>query len=68
MMNAPDGVDDNEVAEVNLKDIDSVALNRACEYMAYYDRYTDCWYQIPEFPIEEKLCIDLLLCANFIKC
>jgi hypothetical protein len=64
----PGGYEEDEVNDVNLKDIESAALNRACEYLAYYERYTDAWYQIPEFPIEEKLCVDLLLCANFMKC
>lgn len=47
MLNMPGGYDDSEQQEVTLKDIDSAALNRACEYLCYYDRYTDCWYQIP---------------------
>jgi hypothetical protein len=64
----PGGYEEDEVNDVNLKDIESAALNRACEYLCYYERYTDAWYQIPEFPIEEKLCVDLLLCANFMKC
>lgn len=67
-MNIPGGCDDNEPAEVNLKGIDSAALNRTCEYLMYFDRYTDAWYQIPEFPIDEKLCVELLLTANFMKC
>lgn len=68
MLNGPCDVAEDESNDVGLKDIDSVALNRACEYMCYSDRYTECWYQIPEFSIDEKLSIDLLLCASFMKC
>ena len=46
----------------------SHVLEKICTYFAYKVRYTNSSTEIPEFPIQPDIALELLMAANFLDC
>ena len=54
--------------QVQFREIPSHVLCKVCMYFAYKNRYTNSTSEIPEFPIEPEIALELLMAANFLDC
>ena len=54
--------------QVQFREIPSHVLSKVCMYFAYKNRYTNSTSEIPEFPIEPEIALELLMAANFLDC
>lgn len=68
MLSGPGQSTENEKNEVTLRDIPSHVLQHVCKYLHYKLRYTNSSEEIPDFPMEPELMLDLLMAANFLDC
>ena len=55
-------------SQVQFREIPSHVLCKVCMYFAYKNRYTNSTSEIPEFPIEPEIALELLMAANFLDC
>ncbi len=68
MLSGPGQFAENETNEVNFREIPSHVLQKVCTYFANKLRYTNGASEIPEFPIQPELALELLMAANFLDC
>eukprot|EP00794_Sanderia_malayensis_P004626 gene4626-5233_t len=68
MLSGPGQFSENETNEVRFKEIPSHVLEKVCTYFTYKVRYTNSNTEIPEFPIEPEVALELLMAANFLDC
>lgn len=59
---------ENETNEVNFREIPSHILMKVCQYFTYKVKYTNSTTEIPEFPIDPEVALELLMAANFLDC
>ena len=43
-------------------------LEKVCSYFSYKFKYTNSSEEIPEFPIQPDIALELLMAANFLDC
>ncbi|KAG8198757.1 hypothetical protein JTE90_023519 [Oedothorax gibbosus] len=67
MLSCPGQFAENETNFANLR-IPSNVLQKVCEFFAFKVRYVNSCTEIPDFPIEPEIALDLLLAANFLDC
>ncbi|XJO77474.1 hypothetical protein BDV3_002049 [Batrachochytrium dendrobatidis] len=46
----------------------AVILEKVCRYLYYKVRYANSIQEIPEFPIEPELALELLMASDFLDC
>ncbi|KAL3312408.1 Transcription elongation factor B (SIII), polypeptide 1 (15kDa, elongin C) [Cichlidogyrus casuarinus] len=68
MLSGPGEFRENETNIVRLKEISSHILVKICNYFAYKVKYTNSSQEIPDFPIPNEICLELLMAANFLDC
>merc|ERR1719288_149557 len=68
MLSGPGAFVENETNEVHFREIPSHVLQKVCLYLAYKTRYTNSSTEIPEFPIEPEIALELLMASNFLDC
>eukprot|EP00112_Aurelia_sp_Birch-Aquarium-sp1_P014484 Seg3130.2 transcript_id=Seg3130.2/GoldUCD/mRNA.D3Y31 product=Elongin-C protein_id=Seg3130.2/GoldUCD/D3Y31 len=68
MLSGPGQFSENETNEVRFREIPSHVLEKVCMYFTYKVRYTNSSTEIPEFPIEAPIALELLMAANFLDC
>ena len=68
MLSGPGQFAENETNEVNFREIPSHVLQKVCMYFTYKVRYTNSSTEIPEFPIQSEIALELLMAANFLDC
>eukprot|EP00088_Acartia_fossae_P018736 TRINITY_DN20849_c0_g1_i1.p1 TRINITY_DN20849_c0_g1~~TRINITY_DN20849_c0_g1_i1.p1 ORF type:complete len:134 (+),score=23.35 TRINITY_DN20849_c0_g1_i1:50-451(+) len=68
MLSGPGQFAENETNEVNFREIPSHVLQKVCMYFSYKVRYTHSSAEIPEFPIQPEIALELLMAANFLDC
>merc|ERR1712029_132124 len=68
MLSGPVQFAENETNEVNFREIPSHVLQKVCMYFTYKVRYTNSSTEIPEFPIQPEIALELLMAANFLDC
>merc|ERR1712141_72105 len=68
MLSGPGQFKENETNEIQFKEIPSHVLHKVAMYLAYKRRYTDSSTEIPEFPVEPEMALELLMAANFLDC
>merc|ERR1719491_2921422 len=68
MLSGPGQFAENETNEVNFREIPSHVLQKVCMYFTYKVRYTNSSTEIPEFPIQPEIALELLMAANFLDC
>lgn len=59
---------EHETNVINFREIPSHVLEKVCMYFTYKIRYTNSSTEIPEFPIEPEIALELLMAANFLDC
>merc|ERR1719464_1319810 len=68
MLSGPGQFAENETNEVNFREIPLHVLQKVCMYFTYKVRYTNSSTEIPEFPIQPEIALELLMAANFLDC
>ncbi|XP_037960330.1 elongin-C-like [Teleopsis dalmanni] len=68
ILSGPDQFAEHEPNQIQFKEIESHVLHKICSYFQYKINFTNCTSNIPEFPIEPEIAIDLLMAANFLDC
>ena len=71
MLSGPGEVAEDEVNEVNLKEIPSHILSQVCKFFYYKKRYSNTVGDAPEAPdfdIKKEVALDLLMASNFLDC
>ncbi|VVC26672.1 SKP1/BTB/POZ domain,SKP1 component, POZ domain,S-phase kinase-associated protein 1-like [Cinara cedri] len=68
MLSGPGQFAENETNEINFREIPSHVLQKVCLYFTYKARYTNSPTEIPEFPIQPQIALELLMAANFLDC
>lgn len=66
MLSGPGQWAENAENSINFRDIPSHILQRICVYFYYKQRYHNANVEIPEFPLNERTVLDLLMAANFL--
>jgi hypothetical protein len=51
---------------MTLRDIPTRILEKVIQYFYYKVKYSNSTAQIPEFPIEPEIALELLMAANFL--
>jgi len=54
------------MGEINFREISTPILEKVIQYFYYKLRYTNSTTEIPEFPIEPEIALELLMAANFL--
>jgi hypothetical protein len=57
---------EKERNEIVFRDIPSHILERVCVYLHYRSRYQNPTAEVPAFPIEPEIALELLMAANFL--
>ena len=66
----PSTADQFEEADgvVRLEDISGAILEKVCQYFYYRLRYEHSESDVPDFPIEPEMALELLMASNFLDC
>eukprot|EP01123_Difflugia_compressa_P000468 TRINITY_DN10544_c0_g1_i4.p1 TRINITY_DN10544_c0_g1~~TRINITY_DN10544_c0_g1_i4.p1 ORF type:complete len:104 (-),score=17.84 TRINITY_DN10544_c0_g1_i4:220-531(-) len=57
---------EGDSGQINFGDIATPILEKVIQYFYYKVKYTNSTSQIPEFPIEPEIALELLMAANFL--
>jgi len=57
---------EQELGEIKFQDISAPILEKSIQYFYYKLRYTNATSEIPEFPIDPEIALELLMAANFL--
>ncbi|CAF0782038.1 unnamed protein product [Didymodactylos carnosus] len=68
MLSGPGQYSDSQMNEIYLKDIPSHVLIHVCRYLSYRAKYTNSSIDIPEFPIDTQVVLELLVASDFLDC
>ncbi|UJR32995.1 hypothetical protein I4U23_020457 [Adineta vaga] len=68
MLSGPGQYSESQPNEIYLKDIPSHVLINVCRYFAYKAKYTNSSIDIPEFPIDTQVVLELLVASDFLDC
>ncbi|CAF2418606.1 unnamed protein product [Rotaria sp. Silwood2] len=68
MLSGPGQYSESQPNEIYLKDIPSHVLINVCRYFAYKAKYTNSSIDIPEFPIDIQVVLELLVASDFLDC
>ncbi|KAI0982586.1 hypothetical protein GJ496_007571 [Pomphorhynchus laevis] len=68
LLNAPIMYAETKNNEIRFKDIAGHVLEKICKYFIYKSIYQNCPVNIPTFPIEPEMALELLMAANYLDC
>lgn len=57
---------EQQLGEINFREISTPILEKVIQYFYYKLKYTNSTTEIPEFPIEPEIALELLMAANFL--
>ncbi|KAJ1659529.1 elongin C [Dispira simplex] len=57
---------ESKTNEFTFRDIRGPILEKVCQYLYYKYKYDGLWTEIPEFPIEPEIALELLMTADFL--
>jgi hypothetical protein len=57
---------EQQLGEINFREISTPILEKVCQYFYYKLKYANITTEIPEFPIEPEIALELLMAANFL--
>jgi len=60
------GFTEQELGEINFREISTPILEKVIQYFYYKLKYTNSAVDIPEFPLEPEIALELLMAANFL--
>jgi len=66
MLSGPGAFEEQALGEINFREISTPILEKVIQYFYYKIRYTNSTTEIPEFPIEPEIALELLMAANFL--
>eukprot|EP01091_Cochliopodium_minus_P012237 TRINITY_DN3668_c0_g1_i1.p1 TRINITY_DN3668_c0_g1~~TRINITY_DN3668_c0_g1_i1.p1 ORF type:complete len:106 (+),score=24.03 TRINITY_DN3668_c0_g1_i1:55-372(+) len=66
MLSGPVNFSENSLNEVSFREISTPILEKVIQYFYYKLKYTNSSNEIPEFPIEPEIALELLMAANFL--
>eukprot|EP01090_Pellita_catalonica_P001830 TRINITY_DN1155_c0_g1_i1.p1 TRINITY_DN1155_c0_g1~~TRINITY_DN1155_c0_g1_i1.p1 ORF type:complete len:102 (+),score=16.02 TRINITY_DN1155_c0_g1_i1:78-383(+) len=66
MLSGPGSFLEEAQGEINFREISTPILEKVIQYFYYKLRYTNSTTEIPEFPIEPEIALELLMAANFL--
>ncbi|EGF78491.1 hypothetical protein BATDEDRAFT_7508, partial [Batrachochytrium dendrobatidis JAM81] len=66
MLSSPGMFTESLQNEIQFRDIKAVILEKVCRYLYYKVRYANSIQEIPEFPIEPELALELLMASDFL--
>jgi hypothetical protein len=66
LLNSPGTFTEQELGEIHFREISTPILEKVIQYFYYKLRYTNSTTEIPEFPIEPEIVLELLMAANFL--
>jgi hypothetical protein len=53
---------------LHIPSLRAVILEKVCKYLYYKVRHTNTTQEIPDFPIEADIALELLMAADFLDC
>ncbi|RKP39300.1 BTB/POZ protein [Dimargaris cristalligena] len=57
---------ESKTNEFAFRDIRGPILEKVCQYLYYKHKYDQTWTDVPEFPIEPEIALELLMTADFL--
>jgi len=66
MLASPGAFAEQTLGEVHFREISTPILEKVIQYFYYKLKYTNSTTEIPEFPIEPEIALELLMAANFL--
>ena len=66
MLSGPATFAEKSLGEINFREITTPILEKVIQYFYYKLKYTNSTTEIPEFPIEPEIALELLMAANFL--
>eukprot|EP01112_Ceratiomyxa_fruticulosa_P001247 TRINITY_DN1126_c0_g1_i3.p1 TRINITY_DN1126_c0_g1~~TRINITY_DN1126_c0_g1_i3.p1 ORF type:complete len:106 (-),score=17.20 TRINITY_DN1126_c0_g1_i3:85-402(-) len=66
MLSGPGTFTEQQLGEINFREISTPILEKVIQYFYYKIKYTNSTIEIPEFPIEPEIALELLMAANFL--
>eukprot|EP01114_Cavostelium_apophysatum_P008227 TRINITY_DN2057_c0_g1_i1.p1 TRINITY_DN2057_c0_g1~~TRINITY_DN2057_c0_g1_i1.p1 ORF type:complete len:103 (-),score=29.14 TRINITY_DN2057_c0_g1_i1:81-389(-) len=66
MLSGPGTFAEQELGEINFREISTPILEKVSQYFYYKLKYTNSTNEIPDFPIEPEIALELLMAANFL--
>jgi len=66
MLSGPGTFTEQQSGEISFREISTPILEKVIQYFYYKVRYTNSTAEIPEFPIEPEIALELLMAANFL--
>ncbi|KAI9346008.1 BTB/POZ protein [Zopfochytrium polystomum] len=68
MLSSPGQFTESVQNEITFRDIKAIILEKVCKYLYHKVRYTNSTQEIPEFPIEVDISLELLMASDFFEC
>ncbi|XP_037960356.1 elongin-C-like [Teleopsis dalmanni] len=71
MLSGPRPFRERELHELRLREIQSHVMQKVClyfQYKIYYESTVANLHDVPEFPIEPEVAVDILMASNFLNC
>ena len=53
---------------ITFPDIEGLVLEKVIEYLYYKQKYSKSKGQIPEYPIDPSVALELLVASNYLNC
>ena len=66
MLSGPGQFAENEINELKFREIPSHVLQKVCMYFTYKVIYTNSSTEIPEFPIQPEIALELLMAVSLL--
>ncbi|XP_037927640.1 elongin-C-like [Teleopsis dalmanni] len=68
MLAGPRPFREREPHEIRFREIQSHIMQKVCIYFQYKINYENSMTDVPDFPLEPEIAVDLLMASNFLNC
>eukprot|EP01098_Paradermamoeba_levis_P016481 TRINITY_DN891_c0_g1_i2.p1 TRINITY_DN891_c0_g1~~TRINITY_DN891_c0_g1_i2.p1 ORF type:complete len:131 (-),score=48.11 TRINITY_DN891_c0_g1_i2:130-522(-) len=66
MLASPGAFTEQTCGEIHFREISTPILEKVCQYFYYKMKYTNTTTEVPPFPLEPEIALELLMAANFL--
>ncbi|TPX51658.1 hypothetical protein SeMB42_g01838 [Synchytrium endobioticum] len=66
MLSSPGQFTESIQNEIRLRDMKAIIVEKVCKYLYYKVQYSSATSDIPNFPIEHEIALELLMAADFL--
>mmetsp|Transcript_23493 Transcript_23493/g.58814 ORF Transcript_23493/g.58814 Transcript_23493/m.58814 type:complete len:104 (-) Transcript_23493:9-320(-) len=66
MLSGPGHFTETQLGVINFKEISTPILEKVIQYFHYKMKHSNSTQEIPDFPIEPEIALELLMAANFL--